>query len=106
MGKPVAERDHTGLAGSRLLFEPVPRLASCRRPARMPHRRCLAADENDPPEGCLKLLEAFGSEDARFMTLSEKEGYAVDYDHIGMVVSKEAAREVWPFLADWMDERW
>jgi len=64
-----------------------------------------ARDPNDPPEGCRRLLEAFGGKDRRFVLLSRQNGYAADYDHIGMIVSKEAAAEVWPLLADWMDER-
>ena len=62
-------------------------------------------DKNDPPEGCRTLLNAFGSRDKRFVILSRKEGFSRDYDHIGMIVSKEAAREVWPLLTTWMDER-
>ncbi len=68
---------------------------------------CLAGakDKNDPPEGCRTLLEAFGSPDKEFVVLARDGGYVKDYDHIDMVVSKEAAREVWPLLADWMDAR-
>ena len=62
-------------------------------------------DTNDPPEGCRLLLEAIGSRDKRFVLLSRKDGFSTDYDHIGMIVSKEAAKEVWPLLATWMDER-
>lgn len=62
-------------------------------------------DKNDPPEGCRRLMDAFGSPDKKFVLLARKEGFSKDYDHIGMIVSKEAAREVWPLLADWMDER-
>ena len=64
-----------------------------------------ARDKNDPPEGCRLLMQAFGSPDKRFVLLGRKHGFAKDYDHIGMIVSKEAAREVWPLLADWMDKR-
>ena len=64
-----------------------------------------AKDTNDPPEGCRGLCEAFGSPDKTFVLLGRESGHLKDYDHIGMIVSKEAAREVWPLLADWMDER-
>jgi len=62
-----------------------------------------ARDKNDPPEGCEQFLEAFGSEDREFILLAKSRGFSKDYDHVGMVVSKEAAQEVWPLLASWMD---
>ncbi len=64
-----------------------------------------ARDRDDPPKGCRKMLEAFGSPDKRFVLLSCQEGFCQDYEHIGMIVSKEAQEEVWPLLAQWMDER-
>jgi len=64
-----------------------------------------ARDRNDPPQGCRQLLEEFGSPDRRFVLLSRKNGFLKDYDHIGMIVSKEAATEVWPLLIQWMDEK-
>jgi predicted alpha/beta hydrolase len=64
-----------------------------------------AKDKNDPPEGCRLLFDAFGSRDKEFVILARDRGFQTDYDHIGMVVSKEAAQEVWPLLADWMDRR-
>lgn len=64
-----------------------------------------AADRNDPPAGCKKLMDAFGSADKQFVLLGRTQGFSRDYDHIGMIVSKEAAREVWPLLADWMDRK-
>ena len=64
-----------------------------------------ARDRNDPAWGCVKLMEAFGGSDRRFVLLSRRDGFSTDYDHIGMIVSKEAAREVWPLLADWMDQK-
>lgn len=64
-----------------------------------------AEDRNDPPAGCRILLDAFGGQDKEFVILSRDHGFQKDYDHIGMVVSKEAAQEVWPLLAKWMDNR-
>jgi predicted alpha/beta hydrolase len=64
-----------------------------------------ARDRNDPAWGCRKLMEAFGSPDKRFVLLARQEGFSTDYDHIGMIVSREAGREVWPLLAEWLDQR-
>jgi pimeloyl-ACP methyl ester carboxylesterase len=64
-----------------------------------------ARDSNDPPKGCSRLLESFGSLDKQYVLLGREQGFLEDYKHISMIVSKAAAREVWPLLARWMDER-
>lgn len=64
-----------------------------------------AADEADPPAGCGALLGACGGDDKTFVTLGRDAGYTRDYGHVDMVVSKEAAAEVWPVLARWLEAR-
>ena len=32
--------------------------------------------------------------------LKKEAGYQIDFDHIGMIVSKESQKEVWPLIAD------
>ncbi len=64
-----------------------------------------AADKNDPPEGCRMIHDRLGSSDKTFVVLGRENGFAVDYDHIGMVVSKEARVEVWPQVSGWMTKR-
>ncbi|MFZ5571320.1 MAG: alpha/beta fold hydrolase [Thermodesulfobacteriota bacterium] len=64
-----------------------------------------ADDKNDPAEGCLQFHERYGSRDKAFVVLGIKEGFRKDYDHVGMVVSKEAQVEVWPKVASWLMER-
>lgn len=61
------------------------------------------ADDRDPPAGCEKLLTHMTSTDENYVLLSEKHGYSQDYDHPGIVVSKAAAREVWPQVTGWVD---
>jgi hypothetical protein len=39
------------------------------------------------------------------MVLGKDSGFSKDYDHIGMVVSKEAQKEVWPDLSGWLKDR-
>lgn len=58
-----------------------------------------AADKNDPPEGCKILFDHLGSAEKTFILLGKKNGFRKDYDHIGMIVSKEAQDEVWPLTA-------
>ncbi len=64
-----------------------------------------AGDRLDPPEGCRNLLEAFGGPDREFVLLGRQEGFCRDYDHVGMLIGKDAAREVWPRVVRWMEAR-
>jgi pimeloyl-ACP methyl ester carboxylesterase len=64
-----------------------------------------ADDKNDPPAGCRKIHKRLGSIDKMFMVLGKDNGFSKDYDHVGMVVSKEAQEEVWPDLAGWLKDR-
>lgn len=64
-----------------------------------------ADDKNDPPIGCRKIHKRLGSIDKMFMVLGKDTGFSKDYDHVGMVVSKEAQEEVWPDLVGWLKDR-
>lgn len=64
-----------------------------------------ANDKNDPPAGCRKIHKRLGSVDKIFMVLGKDNGFSKDYDHVGMVVSREAQEEVWPDLAGWLKDR-
>lgn len=62
-------------------------------------------DDVDPAEGVEFLMNKFASDDKTFKLLSKAAGNLKDYDHVGMVVSKEAAQEVWPMVSDWLVSR-
>jgi len=64
-----------------------------------------AADANDPPEGCRILFDSLGSVRKTFTLLGKKTGFLKDYDHIGMVVSKESQTEIWPLVANWLTSK-
>lgn len=64
-----------------------------------------ADDKNDPAEGCRLIHDEYGSRDKAFFVLGIRDGFVKDYDHVGMVVSKEAQSEVWPKVGGWMRER-
>jgi len=64
-----------------------------------------AKDKNDPAPGCRKIHKRLGSIDKMFMVLGKDTGFSKDYDHVGMVVSKEAQEEVWPDLVGWLKDR-
>lgn len=59
-------------------------------------------DKNDPAWGCEKLFDAVGSDDKRFVLLSKQNGFATEYKHVEMIISKEAQAEVWPMIDAWM----
>jgi pimeloyl-ACP methyl ester carboxylesterase len=63
-----------------------------------------AGDRQDPPWACRKLLEQFGSPISEFLCLSKENGFASDFGHVEMLVSKEAQPEVWPLVARWLDK--
>jgi len=46
-----------------------------------------------------------GSIDKMFMVLGKDTGFSKNYDHVGMVVSREAQHEVWPDVAGWLRDR-
>jgi hypothetical protein len=64
-----------------------------------------AKDKNDPPEGCKIIHDQYGSQDKIFIILGRNYRCSKDYDHVGMIVSKEAQAEVWPDVAGWMRDR-
>ena len=42
------------------------------------------------------------SDDKTFVQLGKAQGHRRDYDHVGMLISKDAQEEVWPMLTGWM----
>lgn len=62
-------------------------------------------DSVDPAEGCQQFVAAMGSQDNTFIRLGKKHGHRQDYDHVSLVVSKDAQQEVWPMLLTWLQQR-
>lgn len=63
------------------------------------------ADRVDPTDGCRRLVEHFASHDVQFVCAGREQGFAQDYDHPGIVISKDAQAEIWPLIADWCREQ-
>lgn len=61
-----------------------------------------ANDETDPVTGCRTMFDEYGG-DKEWVLLGLQQGFSKDYGHVEMIVSKEAAREVWPRIAAWLD---
>lgn len=59
-----------------------------------------AADRNDPPEGCRILFDHIGGGRKEFILLGRLNGFLTDYDHVGMIISRESQSEIWPLIAN------
>ncbi|SQF97924.1 esterase/lipase/thioesterase family protein [Paucimonas lemoignei] len=61
-------------------------------------------DFQDPVWACRKLFDQIGSPRRQFLCLGRKQGFSEDFNHVQMLVSKSAQREVWPLVKDWLDQ--
>ena len=62
-------------------------------------------DHQDPEWACRMLFDQMGSRHKEFLCLGRRHGFSEDFDHVQMLVSKAAQREVWPRVADWLQAR-
>lgn len=74
------------------------------------HMPCLMiAGQGDtffaPPRACRGLFDLIGSGDKSFLLCGRSEGYAEDFDHVGIMVSRAARAEVWPRILTWLEAR-
>lgn len=88
----AAQRDGRWLEELRHIHVPVIGIAS-------------HGDTVDPASGCETFLARFSSSDRSWTLLGEATGWAEDYSHAGMVVSRNARDEVWPHVRDWLLHR-
>lgn len=58
-----------------------------------------------PPDGCRQLAYAFGGPDITFHECGIATGFAENYTHDRLILSKPASREIWPMLASWIQKR-
>ncbi|MAD45995.1 MAG: alpha/beta hydrolase [Oceanospirillaceae bacterium] len=61
-----------------------------------------AADCSDPARYCERFANLYGGEQKTLFTLGSATGFSRDYGHVDMVVSRQAADEVWPKVSDWL----
>lgn len=60
-------------------------------------------DRVDPMLGCEAFIKPMLNSKKLFVRLGRQYGHKQDYDHVGMVVSKDAQGEVWPMVSSWLD---
>jgi len=61
-------------------------------------------DFQDPVWACRKLFDQIGSPRRQFLCLGREQGFSEDFNHVQMLVSKSAQREVWPLVVDWLNQ--
>ncbi|PTU00784.1 alpha/beta hydrolase, partial [Pseudomonas sp. HMWF031] len=59
----------------------------------------------DPAWACRKLFDQLGSEHKQFINLGREQGFADNFGHVEMLVSKAAQAEVWPLVARWLADQ-
>jgi predicted alpha/beta hydrolase len=55
-----------------------------------------------PKQGCKKYLNAFKNSQNIFMLCSIENGYAEDYNHGRVILSKNSEIEIWPKVFEWI----
>lgn len=63
-----------------------------------------AGDTVDPPEGCRKFISHMPSTDKTFVEAGQHSGFSIDFGHPQIVISKQAQREIWPALLQWLEQ--
>lgn len=58
-----------------------------------------------PPAGCEALAKAFGGSDVTYQICGKNEGFLEDYEHGRILVSSSARKEIWPLVANWIENR-
>lgn len=64
---------------------------------------CAAGDWVAPPRGTLKYLQAFNNSNNQWREFSIANGNLEDYNHARIFLSRNAAKEVWPTVLDWVE---
>jgi len=64
-----------------------------------------SGDNVDPTAGCRRFVSHFASRDRRFVEAGVAHGFSRDYDHPGIVASREAGEEIWPLVRGWLESR-
>lgn len=61
------------------------------------------SDQRDPAKYCRKLFQSYGGP-LTDLELGKKTGFERNYGHVSMLVGESARQEVYPRVADWLDE--
>lgn len=62
-------------------------------------------DTVDPYRGCKIYYDALSSTHKQFILLGKKFQHIMNYTHAGMIISKPAQKEIWPYLHTWLKNK-
>jgi len=68
----------------------------------------MLAGGNDsiaPASGCRKIFDALGSADKSWLLCAEDAGFSMDFTHAQLVIGREARKEIFPKVGDWLKQR-
>lgn len=57
-----------------------------------------------PPSGCKAFMDCFQNPGNRFLECGTSHGFSEDFNHSRILQSRNAEREVWPLLLDWVGQ--
>lgn len=57
-----------------------------------------------PTQGCKMFFDEFGHADNVFIEYAKSSGHLEDYDHTRVLMSRNAATEIWPTVAAWIEK--
>jgi pimeloyl-ACP methyl ester carboxylesterase len=63
-----------------------------------------AGDQLTPVADLRSVYDYIGSSDKRLLICGRDQGFSHDYGHIDLVLGIDARREVYPHIADWIEE--
>jgi len=58
-----------------------------------------------PKEGCELFLNAFKNPKNKLLFCSIENGFKEDYNHSRLLQSRNSSAEIWPIVADWLNEQ-
>ena len=67
---------------------------------------CAKGDNLIAPKiGCEMFLDAFQNPKNKLLFCSIENGFKEDYNHSRVLQSRNSRAEIWPLVADWLEEK-
>lgn len=57
-----------------------------------------------PPSGCLAFMNTFQNPNNRFIRCGTNSGFSEEFNHSRVLQSRNAAKEIWPLVLDWVGQ--
>jgi pimeloyl-ACP methyl ester carboxylesterase len=61
------------------------------------------ADKEAPPEEIHQIIKRVGSTDTAYQLFSKKNGFSSDYGHLDLNLGKKSKEEIYPVIAQWLN---